>query len=567
MKKFTLSLLMAFAAMGVNAQSLDGYYNIKSGNGKYVEVKGRKTANPNLSDPAGKAGAVIKVKAEDGVVKELRSQAVDPTGYAKKALNYVDGIVNLVVEKLGLEGEGEILGREGLGEIMTYFHENIDVNLYLEDESQGYRIYFKTPSMQPVVDFYLEHKAKVDVKVMGLEKAVNDAIAYIVDKLGKGASLKNTFKIHTIWERMNVAGLTEPVEGDNEAILAFYQEVLTNKDNVWKFGYQTALFYMEFVEGKQAFQDLLAQYPQYAKYWDLIKQVRPDFKYYIVADGNEMKIISQGNTAIKNNAANTFWTLEEVNTFDVTFNKATLTEDKEGNEYYYTTLYVDFPYTLPDGVKAYYVSSIDDKGYALTEEITGVVPAQTPVLLESENEEAALTISDTDGSAISGNLLHGNDFLIEELGIKTKEISMIFDMIRNLRPGTQILNDYEHLEMRNSGTINNKFFFNLAASELQDYDEVYSLGNVRVLNKNNDKLGFWKYRKGLNGNKAFLYISANSAAGATDVSMFGKGTTDGIEGVEVQQKNDNQVYDLQGRKVQHPANGVFIVNGKKVMFK
>ena len=567
MKKFTLCMLMAFAAMGVNAQSLDGYYNIKSSDGKYVEVKGRKTANPNCTDPAGKAGTVIKVKAENGVVKELRSQAVDPTGYAKKALNYVDGIVNLVVEKLGLEGEGEILGHEGLGEIMDYFYDNIDVNLYLEQASQGYRIYFKTPSMQPVVDFYNEHKAKVDVKVMGLEQAVNDAIAYIVDKLGKGASLKNSFKIHTIWQRMNVAGLTEPVEGDDDAILAFYQEVLSDKDNVFKFGKETALYYMEILESKQSFMDKLNEHPEYLKYWNLIKQVRPEFKYYIVADGNEMKIISEGNTAIKNNAANTFWTLEEVNTFDVTFNAATLTEDKEGNEYYYTTLYVDFPYTLPEGVKAYYVSTIDDKGYALTEEITGIVPAQTPVLLESENDEAALNISTTDGSAISGNLLRGNDFLIEELGIKTKEISMIFDMIRNLRPGTQILNDYEHLEMRNSGTINNKFFFNLSTSELEAYDEVFSLGNVRVLNKNNDKLGFWKYRKGLNGNKAFLYISASSAAGASDVSMFGKGTTNGIEGVEAQQKNDNQVYDLQGRKVQHPANGVFIVNGKKVMFK
>ena len=567
MKKFTLCMLMAFAAMGVNAQSLDGYYNIKSSDGKYVEVKGRKTANPNCTDPAGKAGTVIKVKAENGVVKELRSQAVDPTGYAKKALNYVDGIVNLVVEKLGLEGEGEILGHEGLGEIMDYFYDNIDVNLYLEQASQGYRIYFKTPSMQPVVDFYNEHKAKVDVKVMGLEQAVNDAIAYIVDKLGKGASLKNSFKIHTIWQRMNVAGLTEPVEGDDDAILAFYQEVLSDKDNVFKFGKETALYYMEILESKQSFMDKLNEHPEYLKYWNLIKQVRPEFKYYIVAEGNEMKIISEGNTAIKNNAANTFWTLEEVNTFDVTFNAATLTEDKEGNEYYYTTLYVDFPYTLPEGVKAYYVSTIDDKGYALTEEITGIVPAQTPVLLESENDEAALNISTTDGSAISGNLLRGNDFLIEELGIKTKEISMIFDMIRNLRPGTQILNDYEHLEMRNSGTINNKFFFNLSTSELEAYDEVFSLGNVRVLNKNNDKLGFWKYRKGLNGNKAFLYISASSAAGASDVSMFGKGTTNGIEGVEAQQKNDNQVYDLQGRKVQHPANGVFIVNGKKVMFK
>ena len=30
---------------------------------------------------------------------------------------------------------------------------------------------------------------------------------------------------------------------------------------------------------------------------------------------------------------------------------------------------------------------------------------------------------------------------------------------------------------------------------------------------------------------------------------------------------DNQVYDLQGRRVENPTKGIYIVNGKKVLYK
>ena len=41
-------------------------------------------------------------------------------------------------------------------------------------------------------------------------------------------------------------------------------------------------------------------------------------------------------------------------------------------------------------------------------------------------------------------------------------------------------------------------------------------------------------------------------------------STDGIRSIETV-RNDNKVYDLQGREVKAPGKGIYIVNGKKVV--
>ena len=64
-KKYSLTIFWALlACIGVNAQSFDGYYSIKNnGNGKYVDVKGRRTVvfTPSTGI-ANAAGTVIKLK-------------------------------------------------------------------------------------------------------------------------------------------------------------------------------------------------------------------------------------------------------------------------------------------------------------------------------------------------------------------------------------------------------------------------------------------------------------------------------------------------------------------------
>ena len=568
MKNFTLTMVLSLLVLlGVQAQNLNGFYNVKSSDG-YVEVKGRKTAALNLSDPAGKAGAIIKIKAENGKVTELRSQGVDPTAYAQKALRYVPEIVDLVVDKLDLAGSGSILGTEGVDKLMAKFKENIDVNLYLEEVDGGYRIYGKTPSMTPVLQFYNENKSKIDYKLPGLEQAINDAIKKITDRLGRGSSLNNSFSLATIWDRMKKAGVDIPAP-TSDNVMDFYHGVFANETNIWQFAYQTATFYMEIIEEKGKFQDLMTEYSEYAKYWDLIKKIRPDFKYYIVNKGGDFDIISQGNTDIKNNAARTIWTLEEVESFDIT---TSITKQFNDLDYYYTTLYVDFAYDLPETAKAYYVTGIDSKGYAQTTEISGTVPAQTPVIIESEGTgDISLTPNTNNGSAISGNILRGNDYLVDLFQIKTQKVEELFNQVSSLLGGTHMLDNYEHLQLKNAGTINNKYFFDLSLDDFMDPDygvtrtEITN-GNVRAfaLNPNTNKLGFYKYKKALKGNKVFLYIESSSSAGTKD-NLLSFGET-GIESIKAE-SNSNVIYDLQGRKVSSPFNGVFIINGKKVVIK
>ena len=64
--------------------------------------------------------------------------------------------------------------------------------------------------------------------------------------------------------------------------------------------------------------------------------------------------------------------------------------------------------------------------------------------------------------------------------------------------------------------------------------------------------------------KTHLYnIAVNNGLVSFD---YGKVQT-GIASTEVFQTNLEGVYDLQGRKVQHPAHGLYIQNGRKVFIK
>ncbi|MBQ6064141.1 MAG: hypothetical protein IJK87_11020 [Prevotella sp.] len=580
MRKFSLSLVLAlFGVLGMQAQALDGYYYIKNNaSNNYVQVKGRIHAAPDATDPTTLPGCVIKVATEDnGKVTELRSQAVDVPNAIGRAMKYIPEIVELVVAKLAVEGSGDdyLLGTTGVDAIMQKFNENIDPSFYIEETDMGYRIYAKTPSMTPVKEFYLENKAKVDSKLMepGLEETINKILLKVINKV-KGSNMttipaKWEFNVHTIWQEMG-GTLIEPV--DDASKLAFYQEVLTNEANIWLFAQTTAIHYLNAVETSQTFATYSTdpRFADYMKYWGLAKkvvnQIRPDFKYYVVADGNDFTFISEGNKDIKNNEARTFWTLEEVgNTFVLNLNSA-LTQD----EMYYGTMYTDFGYTLPANCTAYAISEITTDGYAITAEIGNKVPAQTPVLIEGNT--TALQLTPTDGiRAYSGtNLLVGNDFLIKEYGIVNDMISTAYGLASGY---VNALREYKYLTLKTAGTVNNKFFFTLSASELEDAmgTEFTLEGKVQVFNigyagSNAGLLGFFKYKGTLPGNKAFLYAPEYeyAAKGASILSFDGEAT--GIKEVNNEAIANETVFDLQGRKVNNPFNGIVIVNGKKVMF-
>lgn len=563
----------------------EGYYHIKNlGNEKYVNVKGRRTATVDASaaDANTAAGTIIKVKATNGQVEVLRSQAIDIPHYADRAMSYVHDFAKILVEKLNASGSGEILGTTGYEAIMKKFDDNFDHHLYVEQAQDGYRIFGRTPSMKPVVEFYQENKAKVDAKLPMLEQKINDAIAKVVDKVGKGSSLKGSFKLHTIWQRMNNSALTEP--NDDATKLAFLQEVLSSEINVWNFAYESATFYMEKVEGSQYFEQIPADI---RNYWNLAKQVHPDFKYYIVQKDGKMDFISEGNTDIINNDPRTVWALEGVDKMTVSVPEENsrvvgATFDEAGKRTgfetaYYTTLYTDFGYQLPKGVTALKVTKIKDTylvkqtpenkityesdgvtlgmGLLETKEIGQDVPAQTPVLIMSKSAEPfQITIGDSYGASadVTDNLLHGADWLINEYKINTPALENLFALVEG-KVSKSITDKYEHLLRRYSGTVNNKYFFPISVKE--DLAPAYKnktgykmqISPVLVLGKKEGKkLAFNETKDVIQANSVFLFSEENKPALFT---LTGDVTRDGIIDVEdvtgqvnIVQKRDKKDY-------------------------
>ena len=82
---------------------------------------------------------------------------------------------------------------------------------------------------------------------------------------------------------------------------------------------------------------------------------------------------------------------------------------------------------------------------------------------------------------------------------------------------------------------------------------------------------FW-YSTGQSNIKAFRgYFDfvdglASLETSASNAKMVFRGETTGIKGVTVETANDD-MYDLQGRRIVNPDKGVFIKNGKKVVIK
>ena len=95
---------------------------------------------------------------------------------------------------------------------------------------------------------------------------------------------------------------------------------------------------------------------------------------------------------------------------------------------------------------------------------------------------------------------------------------------------------------------------------------ITTTGNAYVLNNGTQGVGFYKLSSGgtIGANKAYLTYSGDLAREFflfEVASGIGAALNDNVEMI-----NDN-VYDLQGRRVSQPAKGLYIVNGKKYIKK
>ena len=72
--------------------------------------------------------------------------------------------------------------------------------------------------------------------------------------------------------------------------------------------------------------------------------------------------------------------------------------------------------------------------------------------------------------------------------------------------------------------------------------------------------------KAFRGYFEFVDVLASLETANSKVKMVFRGETTGIKGVTVETANDD-MYDLQGRRIVNPDKGIYIKNGKKVVIK
>ena len=512
---------MASATYVINkadaANIVDNYYTLQNNAdevaGKYANVAGRRTLNFVAAEAAkAEAGTVFRIETgEGGKVETLRSQAVDLQGYANRAMAYVPKVIEVVLNRLAESSLGDpetpgtgILGENGLDLILKKFYENFDYNLYIEQANGGYRIFGRTPSMQHVVDFYHENTAQVEEKLPMLEGYINQVLDKIRNKIPApyDPNVVVPFSLKTVRDRIaDKYGIT--LIDPTEDLMGFYRQVLNNKEYVWDFAYQTAMMYVDVIKQTGTYQSLD---PEYKRFVEKMEKVRPDTKYYIIERGNELDYISENNGEIISNDPRTLWTLEPRQTFKLNsagelFGCPLATNGVGG---YFTTNYTDFAYTLPEGVTAYKVTAVDEDGEATLEALTGIIPAQTPVLLVAKEDGAyEVTLTTEAGTAdMSGNLLEGPDYLITRYQFKTPMVVELFTYAQGLL-GENMYNiyvaPYEYLQLRYAGTVNNKYFWNVNS----DLGDINGINVLRSLSTNTGELAFSDDSK-TETNKAFM---------------------------------------------------------------
>jgi hypothetical protein len=185
----------------------------------------------------------------------------------------------------------------------------------------------------------------------------------------------------------------------------------------------------------------------------------------------------------------------------------------------YATLVLDYNAIIPEGVVAYVVSDNNETSATL-EEVEGILPANTGVVLKNAgNHTFKKVCAATSTSTIQSNLLFGYT-------------------------NKTVVSESEHEDTGENGT-------------------VYALA------KGDDGVAFYHYTgENYLAGKAYLQVSNDSGARSL-VFNFNDDNATAIENLETtnekQQSEGCEIYDLTGRRLQGVQKGLYIINGKKIV--
>ena len=236
------------------------------------------------------------------------------------------------------------------------------------------------------------------------------------------------------------------------------------------------------------------------------------------------------NATEQDNTWSTDWYIEPVADDVKAFHSRSIAKG-----YNYATLYLPYAATVPDGISAYTatVSNVEEEAtrrYVDLQEVeNGIIPARTAVVLYREGEAPALQeykfgYTTDEGTAAVDNIFDGR--------VMTSAV------------GGDKENYCYYLLFR--GTKGEAFYW-----MLEEYNESLGSGNTHIK---------------CEGNKAYMVLPKQQN-NASSYSFRFPGETTGVEEVKGENGKVEGVYDLQGRKVENPSKGIYIVNGKKFLVK
>lgn len=513
-----LVLLFLFTIGAYSAGPISGYFRIKNAytradKKQYVQVTGKYRAQPNQTAEAVKTqpGSVIQLDAEwDNTkniytIKTLRSQGVDViNGYLLKGIAMVkDKIYAKLKEKL------TTLAPFAMVYLETQVLNKWDLDMHLEkttttNGAEAYYAYATVPSMQPIVDFYNNNGNLV-------KSGIESALANYPD-IRDGLKHNNADEVWEAVEKYAVQALEGRFGTSSDLVILVKSYVDAGRVN------HGHTYYL--MEGAL---------DRVTENGNGVNKYREGDALFNFCNNNSTAWFGPELPAVGEAAK---WIIEPVGENSNNYFGVTTADKMKGkNGKYFTTLYTDFPMKIIDNINAYVVESVgtigEEKGYAKCTKIASqgeIIPAQTPIILELEttqsNANRLLPIA-------SSNTIATNNIL-------------------------------------------KAIFFDEAKTTVETNGKTIRVFNINPNTSVRNPLGFYRYRgTTVKGNKAFLLVDANTSGAKLDgYDMENEETTAGIEEVATPKTNNETVYyDLQGRRVEKPSRGIYIVNGKKVIIK
>ena len=549
-----LTLVLGFFSVAASAQAPatvtkpdDGYYRIvnarqRTDGKQYVYVTGKIAAQPNATKAEATTlpGTVIHLKTATSRtnadwldVITLRSQGVDViNAYLNPAIDQVKkALENKLKTKLGvLKGElaytainSEVIGKWDLEMHMK--------PVTTSDGRTAYYAFATVPSMEPVCSFYKHYTTGALGVLFG--PSVKAAVKGVSMGLFNALEANNPDKVWDEVLKLALAKIESSPYAGTDIANVVKRYIKADRINQGQTYYLISGGLKKVTVGNKAFDPANPTGTSHNEYdgtlpkFDFVNNNTTDQWY-----GPELLVT--GDAAM--------WILEKVddtNYFGV--KPSTNMRGRDGK--YYTTLYVDFPFQIKGDVKAYTIEGVDAKNadgyyFAKVKELAqqgDTVPAQTAVVLECNSTNPAdnqLLPTGDEKPKANDNRLCGTFF---------------------------------------GGSINGLTVKDGAGN---DYNVTHD--NIRAFNINTadsrNPIGFYKVKNNVTnipGNKAFLVLTSTEAQAKSFVLEFEDGGTTGIETIENSKNSidDGVYYDLQGRRVENPTRGIYIVNGKKVVIK